>query len=370
MVISQLRFLASENAALAEQIVGMPFMTDSAEAGDDRAIFALYDLSISYPMNLKLLREQNWFTDGLTQNEAYYVTILYKHSVLSTLLSTLEIFGANDYRILLNKAHGEKASSRTISLPRTGDIRLVAFNRPLGSIKADKLLDHLEAAVTALEEFVTIPFPDEQILLLFTDTGKDFLGLYLGTHMVASPALGFNDMNRVLTHELAHYYWCCSNNQNLPLWIGEGGPDFLATYVSDQFDVKSLDERRRNLNGNVTWCKDRLGIGSIQKLLDRLNETGITKHRESSYFGYNYTYGEILALDLYQFMGDKSFRDAWKEIYRLSEESDELLPEETIYQAFLSRIPENQVKEFKEIYQRWHVGFGSATARSSNGDYY
>ena len=134
--------------------------------------------------------------------------------------------------------------------------------------------------------------------------------------------------------------------------------------------MKSLDERRRNLNGNVTWCKDRLGIGSIQKLLDRLNETGITKHRESSYFGYNYAYGEILALDLYQFMGDKSFRDAWKEIYRLSEESDELLPEETIYQAFLSRIPENQVKEFKEIYQRWHGGFGSATARSSNGDYY
>lgn len=201
MVISQLRFLASENAALAEQIVGMPFMTDSAEAGDDRAIFALYDLSISYPMNLKLLREQNWFTDGLTQNEAYYVTILYKHSVLST----LEIFGANNYRILLNKAHGEKASSRTISLPRAGDIQLVAFNRPLGSIKADKLLDHLEAAVTDLEEFGTIPFPDEPILLLFTDPGKDFLGLYLGTHMVASPALGFNDMNRVLPHELAHY---------------------------------------------------------------------------------------------------------------------------------------------------------------------
>ena len=69
-------------------------------------------------------------------------------------------------------------------------------------------------------------------------------------------------------------------------------------------------------------------------------------------------------------MGDKYFWDAWKEIYRLSEESDELLPEETIYQAFLSRIPENQVKEFKEIYQRWHGGFGSATARSSNGDYY
>ena len=78
--------------------------------------------------------------------------------------------------------------------------------------------------------------------------------------------------------------------------------------------MKSLDERRRNLNGNVTWCKDRLGIGCIQKLLDRLNETGITKHRESSYFGYNYAYGEFLALDLYQFMGDKSFRDAWKEI--------------------------------------------------------
>ena len=46
------------------------------------------------------------------------------------------------------------------------------------------------------------------------------------------------------------------------------------------------------------------------------------------------------------------------EIYRLSEESDKLLPEETIYQVFLSGVPENKVKEFNEIYQRWHGGFG------------
>ena len=55
-------------------------------------------------------------------------------------------------------------------------------------------------------------------------------------------------------------------------------------------------------------------------------------------------------------MGDKSFRDAWKEIYRLSEESDELLPEDTIYRVFLSGVPEDKVKGFKEIYQRWHGG--------------
>jgi len=354
-VLSQFRFLASENADLAEQIVAMPFIAESAEAGDDSTLFALYDLSISYPKNLKLLREQDWFADGLTQNEAYYVTILDTHSIFST----LEVFGADDYQILLNKALGEKAVSRTVNLPRAGDTQLVAFNRPLGSQGADRILDHLEAAVAAIEEFMNIPFPGEQILLLFTDPGEDFSGLYLGTHLVVSPELGVKDINRVLTHELAHYYWCCSDNENLPLWIGEGGADFLATYVSDKFDVESLDERKRGLIGNygtVDYCKTRLGITSIQKLLAKLDETGLTKHQESSYYFCNYAYGEILALDLYQLMGDKSFRDAWKEIYRLSEESDELLPEETIYQVFLSGAPENKVKEFNEIYQRWHGG--------------
>ena len=168
-VPGRFRLLASQNASLAEQVVGMPFISDSAEAGDSGTLYALYDLSVSFPINLELLRKQDWFTNGLTQNEA-------------------------------------------------------------------------------------------------------------------------------------HHYWSSSANQNLPLWIGEGGPDFLATYVSDQFDVQSMDERRRDLSGSygrVGYCKGRLGIDSIQELLDKLNETGITKHQESSYFGCNYGYGEILALNLF-----------------------------------------------------------------------
>jgi len=354
-VLSHFQFLASENAALAEQIVAMPFIADSAEAGDERTILALYLLSISYPKNLKLLREQGWFADGLTQNEAYYVTILSTHSIFRT----LEVFGSDDYQILLNKALAEKAVSRIISLPRGGDVQLVAFNRPLGSRDADRVLDHLEAAVTAIEEFMTIPFPEEQILLLFTDPGEDAIGRYLGTHIIASVELGVKDLNRVLTHELAHYYWCCSDNKSLPLWIGEGGPDFLATYLSDKFNVKSFDDRRRDLllrYGEVGYCQTTFHIDSIQELLAKLDETGLAEHQDSLYYFCNYAYGEILALDLYQLMEDKSFRDAWKEIYRLSQESNELLPEETIYQVFLSRVPEDKVKEFKEIYQRWHGG--------------
>jgi hypothetical protein len=333
----------------------MPFITESAEAGDDGTLLSLYFLSNSYPKNLKLLQGQNWFADGLTQNEAYYITILHRHSVLRA----LKIFGTDDDQILIKKALGEKALSRTISLSRGGDIKLVAFNRPVGSQGAGRILSHLRAAVAAIEEFMTVPFPEEQILLLFTEPGEDFSGLYLGTHLVVSPTMGVKDVNRVLTSLLARYYWCCSSNENLPPWLGQGGPDFLATYVSDKFNVESWAERRRDLTtyqGEVDYCKTRLGITSIQKLLTKLAETGIEQHQASSYFFCNSAYGEILALDLYQFMGDESFREAWKEIYLLSEESDVLLPEETIYQTFLSRVPENKVNEFKEIYQRWHGG--------------
>lgn len=361
-VLSHFRRLVSRESALADQIVDMPFFTESAEEGDVWTLWSLNELSISYPRDLRLLTQQDWFADGLSQNEAYYVTILRRHAVLRT----LEIFGPDDYKTLVVKDLGGEAMTRTISLPQAGEVKLVAFNRPPYQRDATRVIDHLEKAMGVIEEFMMAPFPEKQVLLLFTDPGNtsrtsriEIVARFLGTHMIASPNLGPNDLNEILTHELAHYYLTGGANNGLPPWFSEGGPEFLAAYFMDRSNIKSLEERRKNLvsnHGQVTFCKDRRGISSIQKLLDLIAEKGYHEASNSTAFFCNYSYGEILFLDLYKTMGDAPFREAWNEIYELSESVDRLVTEDEIYEAFLSRVPADKISEFKEIYQRWHGG--------------
>src|SRR5688572_11206229 len=107
--------------------------------------------------------------------------------------------------------------------------------------------------------------------------------------------------------------------------------------------------------GNVRYC-DRLGMTSIQKLIDKLAETGYSEHRRSNQFFCNYALDEFLFLGLYETMGPGPFREAWKDIYLLTQLKESPVSEEEIYQAFLRHTPADQTSSFKELYQRWHGG--------------
>ena len=288
----------------------------------------------------------------MSQNDAYYVSVLRTHAALKH----LEIFGPDDYRTLVVKPLGEEATTRTISLNKAGDIQLIAFNSPPDQRNAERIIDHLELAAGFIESFMMTGFPEKRVLLLFTDPGEDTLGRFLGTHVVAHPQMGTRDLNDTLTHELAHYYLIGSADRGLPPWFSEGGPEFLAANLSAQSGFKSLEDRRRDLNSSLRYCETRLGIKSINKLLERISAQGYQTHIDSPSFFCNYAYGEILFLDLYPTLGDEPFREAWKEIYELSLSEDQVVAEDKIYHAFLSRVAPDKVAEFREIYQRWHGG--------------
>ena len=352
---------AADNRSVASEVAGFEFFTTSAESPDATALFALNQLSTNYPADLRLLTEQDWFKDGLSTNEAAFVHILRTHSILRT----LQIFGQDDFNSLVITTYGEDATSKIITLPRAGKVQLIVFNRPTGTERIGVTLDIIESAITLIEEFMGVPFPDKQVLLLFTPTGDpgrndvEIVALFVGSHMILKPGLGREDIERLGAHELAHYYISGEANVGLPPWFGEGGADFLASYVRDRRNTQSLTDRRRELTSNlgtVRWCKDKKGVSTIRELLDFAEQQGYYGHQESIQYFCNYAIGEVLFLDLLEVMGDQPFRTAWQNIYLLSESVDRLVSEEEIYNIFIQEAPSNRIDEFEQVYGRWHGG--------------
>jgi hypothetical protein len=175
--------------------------------------------------------------------------------------------------------------------------------------------------------------------------GDVTIALHVGTHMlVTRPEVIQGDFRHALAHEVAHYYW---GSGNAPVWLREGGADFLASYALDWSQWESLADRRHDLDiGGTRTCATR-GVQSIQQL---------SGDSDSPNFYCNYALGEFLLLNLYQIMGTDGSTSAWKQLYLLAEPEGRLVTEIEIHQAFLQHTPADQVAEFTTLYNRWHGG--------------
>lgn len=358
--ISQLHEVLTLDRALANQLVGMPFFTASIEQHDIDALSRLRRLGVNYKSDLDLVKNQDWFLDGLSDTEAIFITILVRHADLRT----LKIFGEDDFRVLATGDIIDKSRSDSIAAPLSGTVGLVSFNLP--EFFTDDFLLLVTDAVIALEDIIGEPFPVEEIPILFTpppeskSTNTTIVGVYVGTHIIVEPSLAIKDAKRIVAHELAHYYLSGSASRGLPLWFGEGGPNFAASFLMAQTGVQSISDRKRDLgeftNSDVAYCDRNLGIPNIRKILDFIERDGYYEHRDSQSYICNYILGEYLFLNLYQAMGQERFTAALNETYNASISSDRLISEEEIYQSFLRHTPKEKTNDFQEIYDRWHGG--------------
>lgn len=358
--ISQLHEILAQDPALANQLAGMPFFNASIEQHDIDALFWLRRLGVNYKSDLELVRNQDWFLDGLSDTEAVFIPILVRHADLRT----LKIFGEDDFRILATGEFVDNSRLDSIDTPLPGTVGLVSFNLP--DFFADEFLSLVTGAVSTLEEIIGEPFPVEKIPILFTpppeskSSNTTIVGLYVGTHILVEPSLAIKDAKRIVTHELAHYYFSGSASRGLPLWFGEGGPNFAASYLMAQTGVQSLGDRKKDLgsysNSDVAYCERNLGVPNIQKLIGYIERDGYYEHRDSQSYICNYILGEYLFLNLYETMGQERFKAALNETYNASISSDRLITEEEIYQAFLRHTPKDKTSDFQEIYDRWHGG--------------
>ena len=341
-----LRDIHAEDPLLGAQVAAMPFFTDSFEDRDETALYSLAFLQTRYPEELDLLVAQEWYLDSLSDEEASFITTLGRSD---------QYFTPPDLRDLV-KDH--QIESRQISLSLSGDITLTFIQAAPDEGNAE-IVAQVEEAVKAIEEFIGVPFPTTDVILLFASGEdpvfySDWLGLHRGTHMVVQPGLARQgDTNRVLIHEVGHYYW---GNLQAPLWFREGAPDFLASYVRDKLYDDSLEDRGiYGLSSARDYCGS-VNMGTLQKLIDRLSTDGMAKFAEAGYFICNYRLGENFFLQLFDTLGADQFRSALGEIYQLSQDEKRQITEDEIYSAFLRHTTENTENEFKKIYADLHGG--------------
>ena len=221
--IAKIANLVDQDRDLANQLADMPFFSEAVTRLDVDTLASVDNLQVNYPKILEELLLQGWYLNGMDDLEAALVMIAGAQG--SALL------GPDDLRGFLVKHH---ADSRSVTLPLTGDIELVFIQSVQNKLNED-IVDQVEDAVRLLEEFMSTPFPTSEVVLLMATPGElsrdtDVIGLNRGTHMVIDPSLARQgDNNRVLNHQVAHYYW---GTPEAPLWFREGAADFLSSYTS------------------------------------------------------------------------------------------------------------------------------------------
>lgn len=334
---------AKQSIALAKSIATMEFYTGSVEDHDIGALRTLIDLSAS---DLANLVGQDWFTDGLDDEEAAFVSVL----------RDLANRSPEQFQGMVDTHY---TRSITVTLPLAGDVEVIGF-RPTPFKTFDPALPLTEDSLRAMEGLMNVAFPQEEVRVLFVDPFEynpinDFtLAIFVGTHLlVTRPEIIQGDFRHTVAHEMAHYYW---NSLNATLWFREGGADFLASYTLDFNGRRTLADRHLDLDSRgVRTCASR-GMDSIQELLDLLESQGYAKHVTTPQFLCNYILGEFLLLKLYQSMGFDGSNGAWNELYTLAESEGRPITEDEIYLAFYRSSAEDQLDEVNALYDRWHRG--------------
>ena len=344
LAVYYMRFLMEEDAGLASTLAAGSFLVDSIEEHDVSALTSLWNL-LGSPDDLALLVEQSWFTDGITDDEA----------VLITVLSDQARIKPEEFRGLLAE-HYLDSTSATLPLAGEVGLHILRLGPPSPTDTAQQRARHmtqLEEAVLLMEEFMGIPFPQSDIILLFAEPGVGTAGTYHGTHMIISPPQEIlGDFRRVIAHEVGHYYWGSGVS---PVWFNEGGSDFLASYVVQHVYGDSVRARRTDVEADNKSCGG-LGMSNIQKLVDNLAIIGYSEQVTRSYFVCNYTNGELLFLNLSETMGLDAFREAWRELHDLIETGQGTWTEDEVHAAFLRHVPAGSVDAFEEVYAQVHGG--------------
>ena len=280
------------------------------------------------------LAAEPWFDDGLSEEEAAFAI-------------TLKHIASDSPRLYTELLQARFIQTRTISLPLAGDVNIwIVQNAPFDP--AEDLLTIIEDTARITEEFLGVPFPTTDIILLVVvpdAAGYGTGGQHHGTHMMLTRLVG-----EVLSlpHETGHYYFI-----HKPHWLQEGGAQFVAAYVNHRNGIQNLDERKIEVERHVQSCVDE-GIENIQDVTYRIVQLKILPG------GCAYAMGENFLLSMFQLMGEEAMSAALSELYVSSREGRQAgergrgLTEDEIYSAFVEHAPPESHEEFRDLYRRLH----------------
>ena len=349
--LSLFSFVADKDPSLAGRLAGMPFFTGSFEEHDVYALHTLFTLyENGLDSDVTLLSTQDWFVDGLSDEEALFVSVL----------RTPAQFAISEFRSLV-AAH--YTDTRTISLPLAGDVDLTII-RMSPYVVGNAGLGQLADAIGVIESFMGVAFPKKEVALLYASTGPPGtgrLGANTNTHILVDPKYDqdSNAAKYIVAHEIAHYYWGTDLSEGITVaqpWLLEGVSEFLADYVFDQAYDVPLERFIQETEASSADCFE-MGITTLAQLVD----TSLTyqEHETTPSFNCNYHLGERFLLGIQDIIGLDAFARAWKDLYLISKSEEhrgKQLTEEEIYTSFLGHVAQDRVGGFQQFYELWHGG--------------
>ena len=319
-VLNALNRIAGIDTDLASELAA--FVNDTTRDLDIHAIEALGDIASQGPDALGRLTSQSWYTDGLSDEEAALVVILGRlvwesPSLYEDLIPTHFI------------------QTKTILLPLARETNIyVIQNAPFPTY--EDIPRVVEESAHTIEDFVGIPFPTTDIILLIAGPNHGLGYKHHRTYMVVT-RWGDGDVPSI-PHETAHYY-----SYGGPGWFVEGGADFLETYVHDRTGVQSLADSRLDLSRVA--C-----LGKFDNIRHYMYLTGQVQSR------CRYSLGENVLISVFDTIGEDAMSAAVRELYLQSLDSGLPPTEEGIYRAFLKHAPADKKEVFRDVYQRLHGG--------------
>ena len=307
--------------------------TSTGDIGD-YLIQSLVFLTEVDPGRLEQLTLQPWFADGLDGNEAALIVTLDKVALKSPAL----------YNQLLNSHY---IQHRAVTLPLAGSTNIWVIQGDSPPLEED-LLKTIEDTARISEEFLGVPFPTTDIILLVAPPGHGLIGEHIGRHMILLRSQG---TVASVPHETAHYYF---RDQVGPRWLFEGAAQFTEAYVNDQSGVQSLADRRTELVQG-SHCLNELGLENIRHYHYYLNLAGPIIKEECAY-----AMGEVLLLSLYDGIGEEALASALVDLYlsKLGNEHPTGDPrvEVGVYNTLMKHTPADKQEAFRDLYRRLHGG--------------
>ena len=270
-----------------------------ARDSDVHLISTLYRLRVGRPEQFEHLIDQPWFTDGLDPEErAFTITLDFA-----------------DPRWFYDLVETRFTQSATISLPLANDVNLWAFQGT--SFPPDEdLLVIVEKAVRGAERFMAVPFPTNDVIVLFLE-GSKYLGGFGAVHESDHVRISRSGDSPVLSetvyHEVAHYYFSGGIG---PTWLVEGGADFMVSYIRDWFGVESLEDR---LLTSAELSRHRCVEGGIENIHGL---SILDTHDQFLWQRCNYALGLHFLISLYQTLGEEAVSSALSDLHLRSEHDD------------------------------------------------
>ena len=267
-----------------QAIIEMPFLQsiDGPEAYALRTLRRLRDDRFEH---FKHIVATYTARGGITDQDAKIVSVF--HEIVR--------YGPHLFDHVLS-GNGLQYEERAITLPLTGITNLGVIRLQPGT---EHTMNLLESAVRRVEDIMTLPFPNNHITLLVSDTVEPFGGWFYGTHITIRPFYEEHDwfagghLEQVIVHEVAHYFW-----NKRPVWLSEGG----AGFVELRAGVVSPDRR-------PAFSSDSCPETDIQDLADD-DESGC-----------NYFLGARMLHDLYSALDEQAFQAGLRRLHQAMQEN-------------------------------------------------